>query len=310
MPFNPVDGAAPAFISANDAALAAQGFANNAAASATGAASSAVSAANPVKYDYNTNTSTSATLTLVYGDIQLGAQVGHNLFLSGAITAASEAILPNVALIVANWAGTVPVQVGQTFMLRVHNSGGSQSGIWTMTQSADASWTLTGNMVVPPNTWRDFEIKFTSLTAATLIDVGAGHYAPVVKSGWSHNTGTSAVQLTYADLQSAVGEVFEHILDLTGSISTAQHFLMPTVAAVVAGWIGDSIVAGQTYKLRVRNVGGTSSGVWTLQVDGSATWSLANTSTATIAVGAWRDYILTFTSLTAGTIQDMGAGVI
>ena len=306
MPFNPIDQAAPAFVSANAAALAAQGYANNAAASATAAASSAISAANPVKYDYSTNSSTSSSLALVAGDIQLTAQVGHTLSLTGAITAASNAQLPTVAALVAGWGGTVPVEIGQTFVLRARNTGGSGAGSWTFT--TNTGWTLNGNVVIPPNSHRDFEILFSSLTTATLYDIGVGHYAPPVPVDYSANSSTSSTtSITAADIQ--VLSAFGHVLSMTGAISGASEIILPTVASVVAAWgTGVPVVIGQTYVLRIINTGGTSSGVWTLTVDAGPTWTLNGTKT--IAVGAWRDFLITFTSLTAASVQSIGAGVI
>ena len=111
---------------------------------------------------------------------------------------------------------------------------------------------------------------------------------------------TSSIVLTAADVTGAPVEV---VLGLTGAITTAQNAQMPTVAALVAA-IPNAVV-GQTYKLRVINVGGTSSGAFTITTNTG--WTL--TGTMSIAINTWRDFIVTLNSLTAATLQDVGAGV-
>jgi hypothetical protein len=96
---------------------------------------------------------------------------------------------------------------------------------------------------------------------------------------------------------------------MTGAITVASNAQLPTVAALVAAWGAITPVAiNQTYKIRVRNHGGSGSGVWTIINASNSSWTI--TGTATIAVGAWREYQVTFTSLTAAVLQDLGAGVI
>ena len=79
---------------------------------------------------------------------------------------------------------------------------------------------------------------------------------------------------------------------------------MPTVASVFANI--PNAIAGQTYKLRIINTGGTSSGVWTIGT--SSGWTL--NGTMTIAVGAWSDFIVTLTSTSAIALQRVGAGTL
>lgn len=112
---------------------------------------------------------------------------------------------------------------------------------------------------------------------------------------------TATIVLTAADLSG--GEI-ETVLGLTGAISTAQNAQLPTVAALVAAIPNGSV--GQTYKLRIMNVGGTSSGVFTITTNTG--WTL--TGTMTIAVGAYRDFLVTLTALNAAVLQNIGGGTV
>lgn len=60
-------------------------------------------------------------------------------------------------------------QAGMQYRLRVINTNGS-----TLTLTMDATVTSTGTLTLATNTWRDFDITFTSATAATMMSVGTG----------------------------------------------------------------------------------------------------------------------------------------
>lgn len=121
------------------------------------------------QHTYSTNSSTSASLALVAADIFSG-MVEQTLNLTGAITVASNAQLPTVALLVAAIANPV---AGQTYKLRIINGGGTGSGVWTIT--TNTSWTLTGTMTLAASLgYRDFIVKLTSLTTASLQSLGGG----------------------------------------------------------------------------------------------------------------------------------------
>jgi len=119
---------------------------------------------------YSTNSSTSASTVLAVADISGGSEE-HALNLTGAITTASNAQLPTAAALAVAipWAA-----VGQTYKLRVINSGGSVAGVWTLIQASDTSWTLNGAMTVAVGAYTDFYVTLTSLTAAVLQRIGSG----------------------------------------------------------------------------------------------------------------------------------------
>jgi hypothetical protein len=118
---------------------------------------------------FNTNSAvTSATLTAA--NIS-GGVASVDLQLTGTLTGASNATLPTVAnLIAALHAPTV----GTSYRLRITNAS---SGAYTWTVLTATGWTLTGTMTVAQNTWREFVLTLTSLTAATLQSVAVGTYS-------------------------------------------------------------------------------------------------------------------------------------
>lgn len=117
---------------------------------------------------YSTNSSTSASTTLIAANMYGGFEE-HTLNLTGAITAASNAQLPTVSSLVS--AIGASAVAGQTYRLRIINSGGASLGIWTIT--TNTGWTLTGNMAIGLSSWSDFYITLTSLTTATIQFVGS-----------------------------------------------------------------------------------------------------------------------------------------
>lgn len=61
--------------------------------------------------------------------------------------------------------------VGMVVMFRVVNTG---AGTLTLTADAGATVTLAGTATVATNVWRDYTLRFTSATAATVQSVGSG----------------------------------------------------------------------------------------------------------------------------------------
>jgi hypothetical protein len=116
------------------------------------------------------NTSTSASTVLSAANI-FGGSAECTLNMTGAITLASNAQLPLVTALVTAIGNAV---IGQTYKLRVINSGGSVAGVWTLIQASDSSWTLNGAMTVAVGAYTDFYVTLTSLTAAVLQRIGSG----------------------------------------------------------------------------------------------------------------------------------------
>lgn len=121
---------------------------------------------------YQTNAATSGT-TLTAANIA-GANTASDplvvyLNMTGTLAGAANAQLPTVAAMVAVF--PTPV-IGQTYILRVLNTS---SGNFAWTVTTNTGWTLNGpSYAIAQNTWCEFLITLTSLTAATMQTIGRG----------------------------------------------------------------------------------------------------------------------------------------
>ncbi len=124
----------------------------------------------------------------------------------------------------------------------------------------------------------------------------------------AHNVITTAVTannigLTGANLTGGSLIVFA---DVQSVLSAGCTLTLPSVATTVQAMqaVGINPVDGYTYELDIYN---NQSGAfnYTLTADSGATWTLSGTA-QTIAKATVRKYLVTFTSLTAGTMQSLG----
>jgi hypothetical protein len=132
--------------------------------------------------------------------------------------------------------------------------------------------------------------------AAVWVEYASGG-AVVSDSSAKYNASNSAVSFTATGAQVSGGSAFVE-LDLTGNPAGAANVTLPTVAALVAAITG--VAAGDSYLLRIKN--SANSNTWTVVTNTG--WTL--NGTMTIATTVWRDFILTFTSLSAATLQNAG----
>lgn len=88
--------------------------------------------------------------------------------MTGALGGAGTLNTPTAAQIVAAIPGA---RVGMTYRMRIINSS-SNAQSWTVT--AGGGVTLTGTMTIAQNTWRDFFVTLTSLTAVGIQAIGTG----------------------------------------------------------------------------------------------------------------------------------------
>lgn len=119
---------------------------------------------------YATNAATSAA-TATVGSIGSPGANDLTLNMTGTLGAGAALTLPTVAALLATLPNAVP---GQSWNFRLLNTGGGAFA-WTLTTSA--GWgTLGGTQSVAQNTWRDFIITITSVSAATgtVQSVGVG----------------------------------------------------------------------------------------------------------------------------------------
>lgn len=117
------------------------------------------------------------------------------------------------------------------------------------------------------------------------------------------NATTVSATASVANLIGAATATPDQIfLSLTGATAGNTTLSLPTVAALEAQLVG--AVVGQSFKLRVRNVG--SGNQWTIGNAADNSWTL--TGTMTIANNTWRDFVITMVSATAFTITNVGGG--
>lgn len=118
---------------------------------------------------FGTDTST-VDFTATAAEVS-GGRSSVDLALTGTLGAGKAITLPTVAALVAALPGA---QVGLSYRLRICNQS-SANFAWTVT--TNTGWTLTGTMTVAQNTWREFVVTLTSLTAASLQSVAVGTFS-------------------------------------------------------------------------------------------------------------------------------------
>jgi predicted ATP-grasp superfamily ATP-dependent carboligase len=114
-------------------------------------------------------------------------------------------------------------------------------------------------------------------------------------------TDTGAAVITGAALQANLA-----VIEMTGIQASAGHTLtLPTMTVLAAAFT--DFQAGHSFIMRIIN-GGTGAYAWTLTAPGDA--SLVLTGAAmTINQYAFRDFIVTLTSATAGTVKAIGTSL-
>lgn len=113
-------------------------------------------------------------------------------------------------------------------------------------------------------------------------------------------TNSSATSATATAAQTYSGAFTQ--LRLTGAPSSGQNLTLPTAAATLA--VIPNVVIGSTWLLRIVNVGGTSSGVWTVLVGSGYTL----TGNVTVAVAGSRVFACTVTAVTSPAITCIDNG--
>jgi len=138
-----------------------------------------------------------------------------------------------------------------------------------------------------------------TLTVGGVAQAGPAHaYNAITTAVGSNNINLTGANITGGWLLVAA--------DVQTVISAGCTLTLPSVAATVTAMeaAGFTPIAGMTYELDVYN-DQSGSYNFTLTADTGATWTLAGTA-QTIAKGTMRRYLVTLTSLTAGTMQSLG----
>ena len=154
--------------------------------------------------------------------------------------------------------------------------------------------TVSGITIVPPLTVARFLVSYTAASTMTMVGIGLSAYAGGPGALPAHKfTSISAGNGTFSagDIEGAAFTVL--------ATSGATAMTTRTAAQMLAGISGAGI--GTKFVLRVYNTNGG-----TLTITGGT--GVTITGTATIATNVWREWLATFTSATALTLQNIGAG--
>ena len=219
----------------------------------------------------------------------------------GAITGAKEVYLvssnatPGAQLVrtaAQMLADTPNGAVGMSWKVRIINTG---AGNFTLTQDAGNTVTITGDVVILQDSWVDYVVTLTGAAIATMQSVG-------------NSQEDSLPAAKYTSINATVGTL------AAGNITGADRvFLVSTNATpgaqttrTATQMFADTPNAkiGQTWTVRIQNTG---AGTFTLTADASVT--LGGTAHAAILTNTWVDYVCTFTSGTAMTMNAVGSGV-
>jgi hypothetical protein len=123
--------------------------------------------------------------------------------------------------------------------------------------------------------------------------VGALSGAPTV------NTITAITAQTLT-LTASATNLYENF---TGTLTGAQTLTLPTVAVLVAA-LGSAFYVGMSWRVRIINAS-PGAFAWTLTT--ATGWGTV--TNGAVAQNTYRDFILTLTSATAGTVVSVGSGV-
>lgn len=229
---------------------------------------------------------TSISTTGSTGTLTAAGIVGGLITRTGP-TAAFADTTDSAANIIAAMSSDV---IGNSWTLRILNDTA-----YAETISAGSGVTLSGSTIVPPLSWAEFLMTYSAAGAVTMYgyEIGAAVVVPPTK----YTTGTlTAATLTAAQIAGAAFTV----LNNSGATPGAQT--LPAAAVLFAAIPNCQI--GFSYILRIVNSGG---GTLTLTDDAGTTFTL--TGHTSILTDTFVDYLVTFTTATAGTVQSVGAGV-
>jgi hypothetical protein len=116
-----------------------------------------------------TDVSDATPATLLGSEIAGAADVTVNM--TANLGGAGTLNVPTAVNIVAAITGAT---AGMKYRLRIINSSASANA-WTVTTAAGV--TLQGTMTIAQNTWRDFYVTLTSLTAVEIRSIGTGTFS-------------------------------------------------------------------------------------------------------------------------------------
>ena len=230
------------------------------------------------------------TLNATTGSLPAGAITGgQEVYLVSSNTTPGAQLVRTAAQMLAD---TPNGAVGMSWKVRIINIG---TNAFTLTQDAGNTVTITGDVVIPQDSWVDYVVTLTGAATATMQSVG-------------NSQEDSLPAAKYTSINATVGTL------AAGNITGADRvFLVSTNATpgaqttrTATQMFADTPNAkiGQTWTVRIQNTG---AGTFTLTADASVT--LGGTAHAAILTNTWVDYMCTFTSGTAMTMNAVGSGV-
>lgn len=130
--------------------------------------------------------------------------------------------------------------------------------------------------------------------------VGAWTVQPATTklAAFNTNSATAGATLTAANITGGAASVD---LAMTGALGAGANAQLPTVAAMTLAMHCPTV--GTSFRLRVCN---QSSGNFAWTITTNTGWTV--TGTMSIAQNTWREFVVTLTSLTTATIQNVAVG--
>lgn len=221
--------------------------------------------------------------TAVGGTLTAASMVGGLITRTGP-TAAFTDTTDTAAAIIAAMNSQV---IGNSWVLRILNNTAFPETI-----AGGTGVTLTGQTVIPANSWGEFLLTYSAAGAVTMYGYQIGQN--VVLPPAKYTTGAlTAATLTAAQIAGAALTV------LNNSGATPGTQTLPAAALLFAAIPNCQV--GFSYILRLLNSG---SGTETLAADVGATITVTGHTSIVLNTGV--DYIITFTSATAATCQSIG----
>lgn len=226
--------------------------------------------------------------TVGAGTLTAAALVGGILTRDGAQSA--TAFTDTTATAAQIVAAISNAQVGQSVRCTIKNNTDG-----AMTITAGSGVTLTGQAVIAANSWCEFVIVLTSLTAVAMtgVESGLNLVLPV----------TNYITQSAANQTAAVGELLgaqRAVLNL--SANGANAYTTRTGAQMAADI--PNIQVGMTWGQRICATGNN-----TVTLTAAAS-GVTITGTATAATGAYRDYVVTYAAANTFVFQNIGGGSI
>ena len=219
------------------------------------------------------------------GTLTAAAMLSHDILRSGP-TAAFTDTTDTAANVQAAWllAGT-----GNSFVFTYQNTTA-----FAATLAGGTGVTLSGNLIVPANTWARFLVVWTGANTLSMYNVSAAELSPLPIVQYT----TSSVTTGSIGAGIITGSQM-NVWNQTGNTPGAQ--LVRTAAQMLADTPNGRV--GMSVFVRIINSG---TGTLTVTADSGATVTL--TGTMTLATLTFRDFMLTFNTATTATLQQIGIG--